>query len=322
MERNLEAVAQAIHTAHTIAICSHVSPDGDTIGSGLAMLHGLTQLGKLVTLFDQDKIPDSLHILPGYEQYRMPETLAEDEHFDLLLAIDVSDAQRMGSCSVLLDRCAHTAQVDHHGTNPMYCEVNSVDATASATALPVHELLTLLGVRMNQEIAMCLYAAISTDTGNFAYSNTTAEAFHVMSELMNYDLPLSKMNRALFLQKSRAQILLLQRALSSLTFHHDGQVTSITLTMKDFEECGALPEHADTIVNYGVSIIGVRMAVLARETPKGIKMSLRAIEPDCVSNIASAFGGGGHAQASGCTMQGTLADCTARVVAAMEAALN
>ena len=220
-------------------------------------------------------------------------------------------------------RCARCVQIDHHGTNPGYCELNAVDGSASATALVARELIGDLGVQMNREISMCLYAAISTDTGNFAYSNTTAEAFHVMSELMDHGLPLSEMNRVLFLERDAAQVKLLQRALSTLTFHADGQVTSMTLTQKDFEECGALKEHADTIVNYGISIIGVKMAMLARETGEGtVKMSLRSLAPISVSGIAKSFGGGGHAQASGCTVDGPMEQAVAAVIKAMKEALD
>ena len=322
MERNLEEIASAIRAARTVAICSHVNPDGDTVGTGLALRLGLERLGIQVSLFDQDKVPDMLHILPGHELYRSAESIGEDERFDLLLNVDVSDESRMGACRVLMQHADHNAQIDHHGTNPEYCELNTVDGTASAVALVGYDLLKALHVELNREIAMCLYAAISTDTGNFAYGNTTGEAFHVMAELMQYDLPLSEMNRTLFMEKSVAQIRLLQRALATLTFSADNQVTSMKLTMKDFEDCGALPEHADTIVNYGLSISGVKMAVLARETLTGIKMSLRSLAPVSVSGVATRFGGGGHNQASGCTMQGTLDECTARVVEAMCEALD
>lgn len=321
MVRNLEDIASAIRAARTVAICSHVNPDGDTIGTGLALRLGLESLGIQVSLFDQDKVPDTLRILPGHELYRDAESIGADERFDLLLNVDVSDESRMGACGVLMQHAEHNAQIDHHGTNPDYCELNVVDGTASAAALVGYDLLKTLHVEMNREIAMCLYAAISTDTGNFAYGNTTAEAFQVMAELMQCELPLSEMNRTLFMEKSAAQVLLLQRALATLTFYADSQVTSMKLTLKDFEECGALPEHADTIVNYGLSIIGVKMAVLARETPRGIKMSLRSLAPISVSGVATQFGGGGHHQASGCTMQGTLDACTALVVDAMCKAL-
>lgn len=320
MKRTMpEALLQAIEQADSVALVGHVNPDGDAIGSMLAMRLALQAMGKRAEAFCQDKVPDNLMFMAGADAVRLPESLAEDERFDLLLALDVSDERRLGRCNVLTERCAHTAQVDHHGTNPMYCEVNEVDGSASATALMVRALIGALNVPLTTEMGVCLYVGISTDTGNFAYSNTTPEAFAVMAELMNLNLPLSRMNRQLFLERSKAQLLLLRAALNSMQFFHDDEIAVIMLSRRDFLECGALQEHADTIVNYGITVQGVKLAVLARETeqPGLIKMSLRALEPYSVAGLASSFGGGGHPQAAGCTMEGSLGGCTAQLLEAM-----
>lgn len=319
--RKPEDIKACIQAASSIALCAHVNPDGDTVGSVLALKMGLEQLGKQVEIFCQDKIPGSLSMLKGMEQFRLPETAA-DARFDLLMAIDVSDMGRLGTCAALLEKAAATAQIDHHGTNPCYMQVNSVDAHATATGLLIKQQLDVLGVKIDAEIAKCLYAAIATDSGNFAFNNVSDEAFEVMADLMRAGLPLSEMNRRLFRQKEKAQVLLTARALSSLQFHRGGCMTSMQLTMADFDACGALPEHADAIVNMGLDLQGVRMAVLARETQQGkVKMSLRAVEPDRVDGVARTFGGGGHAQASGCTLDAPMDEAVARVIAAMEKAL-
>ena len=121
--RNPEPVAALIRGAETIALCSHVSPDGDTLGSTLALKMGLESLGKRVSIFCQDPVPAKLSMLPGAEQFRRPEDAAQ-ERFDLLIAVDVSDQARMGTCQSLLAQAAQVAQVDHHGTNPAYAQVN------------------------------------------------------------------------------------------------------------------------------------------------------------------------------------------------------
>ncbi len=317
-----EGVLRALRDAHRVAICAHVNPDGDTIGSALALAHGLMQLGKRVWVYCQDKVPDVLHLLPGWELVTPPESAA-GKRFDLLVPVDVSDETRLGRCAALLEQCDHSAQIDHHGTNPGYCEQNEIDGTASATALMIAAVLRELGVTMNREIAICLYVGIATDTGNFAYSNTTAEAFRVVSELMEQHLPLSSIGRVLFRVKQPCQVLLLTRALNSYRFHHGGEITSMALSRKDFEDSGALPEHADTIVNFGIEVAGVKMAVLGREAGEGrVKISLRALEPWSVAGVASRFGGGGHAQAAGCTLDGPLDEAVRRVVDAMEAELE
>lgn len=321
--RPLESVIRAIQGANSIALVSHVNPDGDAIGSALALKLGLEKLGKTVVPFCQDKVPDNIMFLKGTGDYRRPEELP-DARFDLLLCADVSDESRMGTCAVLKQRCAHTAQIDHHGTNPNFVERNCVDAAAPATGLIAYELLTRLGVAMDADIAACLYVAISTDTGNYAFASTSAEAFRVTAELMEAGLPLSEIHRRLYRRRAAAQVMLMRRALGSLTFHHGGTITSMTLSGQDFAECGALPEHADTLVNYALDIEGVRMAVMARETSVDgeIKLSLRAVEPCDISGVAQSFGGGGHAQAAGAKVSGTLEECVARCVAAFEAVLE
>lgn len=317
MKRNPEAVAEAIRGAQRIAICSHVNPDGDTIGCALAMRLGLQAMGKEVQVFCHDKVPDNLMFLPGAGEIRNPEH--NTDCFDLMLAVDVSDRERLASCKSLLERSAQTAQIDHHPTNPLYMEVNSVDGKAPAACILVYEQLKTLGVPMTREIAMCLYTGISTDTGNFSFSATNAEAFAIMSELMEADLPLSEMSRILFRERSRAQLKLMGKAISSLRFEgKEGRIAVMTLTRQDFRDCGAQNEHADTIVNLGLETTGTQMALLGREDEPGIvKFSLRAKSPQRIDDVAQRLGGGGHPQASGVTMKGTLEEATRKVAAAM-----
>ena len=197
-----------------------------------------------------------------------------------------------------------------------------MDPSASAAALLVKEQLDVLGVDITRDIAICLYTAIATDTGNFSFNNTTAEAFRVMGELMECELPLDQLNRRLFRVSSKPARLLLGRALRSLAFHADDRITVMALTQRDFDECGALPEHADAIVNSGLDIEGVSMAALLRETPAGnVKASLRAVAPARVDGIASTFGGGGHPQAAGCTLTAPLASAVEQLLQAMKQAL-
>ena len=317
LKRNPEKIAELIREAQTVAVVSHVNPDGDTIGSATAMRLILISLGKDVTLFCDGKVPDMLTFLPGQEEFLIPD--GSEGTFDLMLAVDVSDDKRLGECASLIPKCRRTAQIDHHPTNPLYMEVNSVDGDAPATCMLIHEQMKTLGVPLTRDIAICLYTGISTDTGNFAFGSTNAEAFRIMSELMEHDLPLEKLNRSLFRVKSREQTKLLGKALESLTFRGEGKIAVMKLTWADFQTCGALSEHADTIVNYGLDTKGTRMALLARETEEGqIKFSLRTREPFTVNDIAAQFGGGGHPQASGITMDGTLAETTEEVLRAME----
>ena len=319
--RNLNAIAEAIGKAQTIALCCHVSPDGDAVGSTLALRLGLEKLGKQVTCFCQDKVPDNLRMLRGADEFLAPEKA--QGRFDLLIAIDVADQRRMGRCACLLDMADATAQIDHHGTNPGYMQENAIDAASPSSALLIRALLGILGVALDREIAMCLYAGMSTDTGNFAFSSTNAETFEVMGELMEAGLPLNDMHRALFRERSMPQILLLAKALGSLQFHREGRISLMHLSRQDMLDCHALPEHADAIVNFGLDVTGVKLAALLRESPDGtVKCSLRAIDGGAVDGVAASFGGGGHRLAAGCTMSGPLEDAMARMLSALENALD
>ena len=309
----LEAVAEVIRGAEHIALCSHISPDGDTIGSALALRLALKSLGKRVDCFCADKVPDNLAMLPGADCYRCAEDAAAFDG-DLAMPLDCADIGRMGGCSVLLENAPKSAQVDHHGTNPLYCGVNYVDGDAPAAAMAVKQLIGLLGVPLTRDIAICLYTAISTDTGNFAYDSTNAQAFRDAADLMACGLPLGRLNRALFRERSAAQLKLIGRAVSSIRFYEDGLVSVMKLTAQDFADCGALPEHADTIVNFGLDVVGVKLAALVRDAEGGAKASLRALPPCRVDRAAHALGGGGHELASGCTLHVPL-DEAARLIA-------
>ena len=274
-----EGLLEDIRQARKIVLCAHVSPDGDTLGSSLAMRLALEKMGKQVWVICQDAVPGYLSFLPGAEKVQRPEALGP-VHPELVLCVDVSDQRRLGSCIRVFEAAQHTAQVDHHGTNPYYAQRNLVSPSSSATGLVVWELIKQLGVTIDTDIARCLYTAVSTDTGNFSFNNTTAEAFLMMGELMLLPLPLAEMNRMLFRVRSKPQLLLLSRALDSLRFCAGDRIAYMSLSWKDFQDCGALPEHAEAIVNFALDVHGVRLAFLARETDMGdVKLSMRALAP-------------------------------------------
>ena len=321
--RPLESVLEAIRTAKSIALVCHVNPDGDTVGTAMALRQGLLQLGRPITMFCQDPVPEYLMFLPGAEGFRLPENVAEGERFDLLLCVDISDEKRMGRCAALMAFAKHTAQIDHHGTNTNFCEANCVDGDTPACALVAYELLERLGCDITPEIALCLAVGLSTDTGHLIYNGTTPEAFHVMGELVEAGAPIAEAYRKLYRERPPRQVALLARALDTLTFHDEGRITSIRLTQQDFAACGARNEDAEIIVNYGLDVKGVRMCVFARETAEGgVKLSLRSVAPCKVSGVAQRFGGGGHAQAAGASVQLPLDEAVQQVVACMKEELE
>ena len=325
----LERVAQALRGAERIAIVGHLNPDGDCIGSALGMRLILRKMGKTADVFIRDRVPEILRFLSGADTVR---TFQEAQGtYDVLLCVDCADLGRIGGTpgseaadafESLRTRSGMLCQIDHHGTNPLYGDAYAVDGEAAAACVLVYDEMEILGVPADREIAECLYTGISTDTGNFLQDNTNEGALRVVAAIQDTGFSQAELGRHLFAERRPEQVALITRALQTLRYAMDGQVTCMTLRKADFEETGALAEDADTIVNFGRDICGVHMAMLARETDEGVKMSLRSIAPYRVNDVARAFGGGGHAQASGCTLHGMqLQEAAERVFQALQEAL-
>ena len=303
----------ALQNANSILLCAHIFPDGDAIGSNLAMYWALRSLGKEVTVACDDPVPGSYRFLPGTENFVGPEAL-EGKEFDVGFAIDCSDQGRIGAVAPAFERCPVTLQIDHHPTNPGYAQINLVDGSAPAAGCIVRRALRALGVTLTVDIARCLYCAISTDTGNFCFRSTSPEAFRIAAELVETGFPLAEDARRIHLMREEPHVRLLGRALGSLRRFGGGKCACMRVTQEDFDAAGALPEHCDRIVNYALNIPGVEMAYLADGSEAGrIKGSLRAVAPWNVVEIAKKFGGGGHVLASGFRCEGGMDEICAAV---------
>ena len=311
MERKNEfcsAMLSALNNANSILLCTHISPDGDAIGATLAMGLGLEAMGKQVTFACADPVPRQMAHLPGAEQFVTVEDLP-GKAFDAAMAIDCAEASRMGDCIRAFGSAPVTFQLDHHPGNPGYARYNAVDDAAPAAGIVVRRLLRALHIPLTKEIAACLYCAISTDTGNFRFSSTTAETFSIMEELMVAGLDLAAEARIFHSLLEEPQARLLGRALNTLHLFADGQCASMRLTGLDYEAAHALPEHNTGIVNYALNLPGVKMAYLAEDRGNGlVKVSLRSVPGWKVGPIARGFGGGGHDCAAAFRREGSLRD--------------
>jgi len=317
----------AIRKAETILLFPHVSPDGDTLGSAMALQIMLEKMGKQVIPVLDGTVPSALSFLPGIQRVCSPQELAEQSDGKapgtLAIAVDVSSESRFGEAEALFQGAPLTAQLDHHETNPGYARINLIDGTASATAILVARLQKELSFPLEQAEAICLYTALSTDTGNFAFKNTTAEAFSLMSRLMEADLPLAKYSRMLFKRKERAFVTLLGKTLSTLIFLHCGDIAGMQVTCQEMRSAGAANEHTDGVVDYAIDTAGVKIAYFARETEEGdTKFSLRAQPPHRVDEVAVLFGGGGHQLAAGCTVPLPLTEAVEQVQGLLVQALE
>lgn len=320
-EIDVQQALGLIKNARVIMACTHVQPDGDAIGSLLAFGSLLERLGKQAVLLCQDLIPSNLRTLPGWDSIKTPEE-AKDIPFDLCISIDASDFERIGTAGEVFRSGITTLVIDHHATNTRFGQYNYVDDNTAASGVLVYRFFQAAGVAVDAEAAYNLYAAISTDTGNFNFGQMNEEFFLQMANLMKAGLPIQQAARNLHLTKNPYYIKLLGRALNSLQFYCDGQLSGMHISLKDFQETGAAREFADGIVNYGLNIIGVKLCFMATEESDGVKFSLRALPPYDVAAIASEFGGGGHVLAAGCTLKLPLQEAILQMEQRMAKALQ
>ena len=308
-------VLSAVQGADSVLLFCHISPDGDTLGSAMALRLRLAAMGKSVRVLLDGEVPSSLDYLLKFGEVEKP---GKPWAADLALAVDVSCRERLGACEKAFDAARRTALVDHHGSNPGFADLSWIDGDAPATAVVVYRLLEAMGGPVSRDEAICLYTALSTDTGNFLYASTNAESFCIMSALMEAGLPLAEYGRRLFRVKEVPFVRLLGRALPSLRLTCGGRVAGLRLTAAQMEQAGARSAHADGVVDYAIDLEGVSLAYFARETEDGqVKVSLRALEPYRVDEVAVRFGGGGHRLASGLTVKRPLEEIALQIEAAL-----
>lgn len=309
-------MAEELRKAPKVALFSHVSPDGDCIGSMLGMGLALEKLGKEVYLYNPDPIPRNLSFLPGVDriQNTLPDPLPQT-----LLFVDCSDLQRVNLKLEQLPARSIVLNLDHHVSNQKFGSVNWVDAEASASGEVAFELIRELQIELTQEIATNLYTAILTDTGSFQYSSTTAKTHRIGAELLECGINLVKIHNQIFDQKPLAKVKLLQHALNQLQLYADGKCAIMSLRMKDFEQSGAEESLSEGLVDHARSIQGVEVAILLKEIDsRKVRVGLRSNLWFNVNELAARFGGGGHKRAAGCTLETSIEEAEQILLQAIE----
>ncbi len=294
-----------IRGAKRLALISHVSPDGDTIGATLALRLAFLAMGKDVDVICDGAMPSNLSFLEGIDSYITPDQAGD---YDAALAVDVSYAKLMGKSLPVFERAPVRLVIDHHATNPGYGDVNFIRRGESSCCVLAYEAICALGVEISKEIGTCLMTGMSTDSGHFQYSSTSPASLHAAAKLVEAGVDISAITRVLYRTQPMARVNLMRIVYQRLRFEFGGKVGVIWLTMEDFERAGCPAFEGGGMVNTALEVEGVRFAVMATERDEGIKVSLRAVEPDTVSDVAQRFGGGGHAQAAGCTITGKTMD--------------
>lgn len=320
MRNNLQDWLCQAGKAKRVALIAHVSPDGDTVGAALALRLAFLSLGKAVDVICDGDMEGRLGYLTGIQDVLRPEQT--DGLYDTAIAVDVSDRGLLGQSAAIFDGAPVRMVLDHHATNPGYGDWNYLRGDECSCCVLAYEVIMGLGVTVTREMGDCLMTGLSTDTGHFMYPYTTPRAFEIAGKLLALGVDVSAITRVLYRTQSRASVNLTRTAYQKLRFELDGRVGVIELTKRELDEAGVAPNQTGGLVNRALEVEGVRFAILATEREDGVKLSLRAVEPDTVNDIAKRLGGGGHAQAAGVTMQTTMGEAVAAVLAAMAAKLG
>ncbi|MDR6224218.1 DHH family phosphoesterase [Desmospora profundinema] len=303
-------------------VVSHVHPDGDAIGSTLAVKAILDFLGKESGLTNESPVPSKFRFLPGSEAVVPPQNL-DGFAFDRVVAVDVADRGRMGAVWEHITADIPLLNIDHHPTNDRFGTVNLVVEDAAATTQILFHLARKLDVPFDRALAIPLYTGLLTDTGGFRYSNTNPEVMEMAAALLRHGVDAGQIAERVMETLTRGQLAILQRALSDLQFTSDGRVGWIWLTCRDLEEAEAEEDDLDGIVNYARNVAGVDVGILFRETEAGnVKVSLRSREIVDVAALAHSFGGGGHARAAGCTLSGSREEVESQLLEKVMASLE
>lgn len=320
---DFNAIIEEIKNAERIMTVAHVSPEGDATGSMLAMAHLLWALGKDCVPYLEDPVPEVLEYLPGAD--RVCRDLSDEAPFDLTISLDCGDLDRLGEKFVAFKGKGTIINIDHHITNSKFGKYNLIDAESSATGEVLYDLAIAAGFEISKDAAINMYTAIVTDTGNFIYSSTSSETLRKAGHLV--DLGVDAWDIAVHLNESHParRMHLLGDVLNTLEVKKEfnSKVAFLNLTLDALGRYGATREDADGFVDYGRAIKGVEVAILFREDKaNGYKLSMRSKGLIDVSNICSHFGGGGHKNASGCYIEGTLEEVKALVTAKLEEETN
>ena len=312
------AVVAAIRAGDRFLLTTHENPDGDALGSLLALHRALGALGKDSVMFLGSEAP-----LPGEYGFldfaELQRTLPADTSERVLLAVDCANESRIGADAPILDRVPSTINIDHHHDNSRFGDVNLVDAEASSTGEVLRDLFHELGAKLTPELAEPLYVGLVTDTGRFQYSNTTPKALRLAAELVEAGADVQRVFQGVYESIQFAKLKLLARALERAQVHAGGALVVSYLLRDDFVQVGAVEPYSEGIIDTLRAVEGAEMAALIREPPRGgsaaRRISLRASRDELdVSAIARKSGGGGHPQAAGFSSDDSIEEITAFLV--------
>ncbi len=310
----LEEIAALLLAQDKLVLCPHVSPDGDALGSTLALKMALEKAGKKVTVMVDDDVPKAFGFLPQIDCFVKPAD-GEVLEADLLVVLDASSLDRIGKVAQAVKAKA-VANIDHHISNTQFADYLYLNTEAAATAEILCNLVEKLGITPDKDLATCLYTGIYTDCGSFRYANTTPGTMRAAAKLLEYGARPNEISDALG-TNTRANIEMLGKVLQTLAFYNDGKISTLEINTDLYDK----DVNTDNFISFARYIEGVDIAVLFKAVePAVTRVSMRSQDTD-VAAIALSFGGGGHVRAAGCTVELPLEQAKAKVLEAIGKAL-
>lgn len=298
----LDSIVEEIKKAESIVVLTHETPDGDAIGSSLAMYNALKQIGKNVDVIIPE-CPRNFNFLIGYNEIKKEGKIT---NYDLAITVDCATIERLNGWQDYFDRANATINIDHHTKNGMFADYNYVNPASPACAQILIIVLEALNIKINKEIGECLLTGIITDTGGFKYQGVSSETFQFVAWLMQAGVNVSNVYKKALQIKTKSSFELEKIAMNRLEFLEDGKIAFTYITKQDEISVNAEPGDHEGIVEKGRDVEGVEVSAFLRQIEdKTYKVSLRANDYVNVSNVAMVFGGGGHVKAAGCKINGT-----------------
>lgn len=308
----IDQIREAIQSAYSIVVIGHDRPDGDAIGSSLAMGLFLESIGKEVTVLNNNRVPNQLLFLPEIDKVMDPDDVHIDA--DLVIVLDSAGKDRVNRrVWEAVEGCdGPVINIDHHISNTNFGDINYVDSVSPATAQIVSELAEAFGWSMTSQIADHLYTGISTDTGSFQYPNTTAKTYRIIAGLVDAGADVGRLNQMLYENYPARRVQLLRTLLQDMRLDYNGRCVSVCLTKEVSRELGVKPGDAEGIIDVIRAIDSVIVAVFFEEFPDGkVRVSSRSKSDEVsVSKICGKLGGGGHTRAAGVRLAGPLGEAT------------
>ncbi len=299
MNSTISQAIDLIKASDEIYIISHTSPDGDNVGSILAMGLALKKIGKKIKIIKSDIIPSDYQFLPHIDIIQE----YDEKSIDLLIVLDCSDIERLGKLKYIISKSTKVINIDHHVSNTAFADYNIVDSKACATGEIVYSFLEKMGIEIDEEIATCIYTAINTDTGSFMYESVTDKTHEIAADLLRKGINKKKIVLNLYQSRSMERTNLFIDCLSTFKTYYDNKIAVVKVTQDMLKKANAQMEDTEGIISFVKDTKGVEVACLLKENNEGIiKISLRSKEYVDVSKVCSEFNGGGHIRAAGCSL--------------------